>query len=360
MNKLLEKNRNLIFYGLGKDRMKQEGLHCIHDMTSKSVMWLHVLKELRSFLKMKRDCVRFIGKSMPKVVILIDYCGFNFYLAKAAKKLKIPVIYYICPQLWAHGPWRIKKMKKLVDKVIVIYPFEKDFYEKAGVDVSYVGHPLFDETGKRNNNSEISEKQKAQTVVVSLLPGSRKQEITRHLPLLLQSAVQINQKIPSSQFLISCSGKRQFHLINSIAKEFKIGYRIITDNVHEVITSSDICIAGSGTITLQIAYYHKPMIIIYKISPFAYFVGKPFLITPYIGLVNVLANKEIVPEKLMYGKNYSWITKQALQLLQDNQRRKTCEEEIARLMDAIGRPGASEKAANEILAFMKRKTDTKG
>ncbi|TVM04377.1 MAG: lipid-A-disaccharide synthase [Candidatus Brocadia sp. WS118] len=353
MSCMMNKNPRIQFYGLGKSRMKQAGLHCLHDMSDKSLMWLHVLTELTTFLKMKKDCTRFFQQERPSLVILIDYCGFNFHLARAAKKLKIPVVYYICPQLWAHGPWRVKKMKKLVDKVIVIYPFEKPLYEAAAIPVTYVGHPLSDEIHiKDADGGTVSELKKTGEPIIAFLPGSRRQEIVRLLPLFLRAAELINQAIPTAQFLVSCSDEHYFPLIQDITRQATIPCKIIQGNVHEIIKASSLCIAGAGTITLQIAYYLKPMIVLYKISPFAYFIARPFLTTPYIGLANALAEKTIVPEILMLRKNYRWLAREAIQFLRNDQKRQTCINELVSLIDTVGRPGASEHAAEEVLKLI--------
>jgi len=357
MHCLLEKNPNITFYGLGRENMLQAGLHGLHDMSGKSLMWLQVLTELSGFMKMKKDCIHFLRQERPCAVILIDYCGFNFHLAKAAKKLGIPVIYYISPQLWAHAPWRARKMKKLVDKLLVIYPFEKSFYNNAGIPVTYVGHPLFDEIHKEGADEGLVTELKNQMgeTIASFLPGSRRQEIVRLLPLFLQSAVQIHQTIPSAQFVISCSNEQHFDLISAITKESPVPCKIVVGSVHEVIKASTLCIAGAGTITLQIAYYLKPMIIAYKISPIVYFIARPFLITPYIGLVNKLASKMIVPERLMCRGNYAWLANQAIQLLNNPQKRQACIHELSLLMDEIAKPGASEHAADEVLTLLSSK-----
>lgn len=349
------KNPRIQFYGLGKNRMIQAGLHCLHDMSAKSLMWLHVLTELSTFFKMKNDCIRFFQQERPDAVILIDYCGFNLHLAKAAKKLGIPVIYYVCPQIWAHGPWRVKKMRKLTDKLLVIYPFEKSLYETAGIPVTYVGHPLFDEIYHGGvDEGIVSELKKEGEILVSFLPGSRRQEIIRLLPLFLQSAARIRQAIPPAQFLISCSNDHYLELIHEITKGFNVPYKVVVGNAHEVIKASSLCIAGAGTVTLQIAHDLKPMVIVYKISPFAYFIARPFLTTPYIGLVNTLAGKMIVPERLMCKENHAWIADQAIPLLNDPQKREACVHELSLLMDKMGKRGASEHAADEILTLIGR------
>ena len=357
MRCLLEKNPHITFYGLGRENMAKAGLHGLRDMSQTSLMWLHALTEISTFLRMKKDCIHFLRQERPGAVILIDYCGFNFYIARAAKKLGIPVIYYISPQLWAHGPWRVKKMKKLVDRLLVIYPFEKSFYDNAGIPVAYVGHPLFDEIHKEGVDEGFVAELKKQLggIIVSFLPGSRRQEIVRLLPLFLQSAAQIHQTIPTAQFLISCSNDQHFDLISEITKELNAPYKIVVGNAHEVIKASSLCIAGAGTITLQIAYYLKPMIIVYKISPFVYFIAKPFMITPFIGLVNKLAGKMIVPERLMYRANSAWLVHQAIQLLNNNQKRQACVHELSLLMDEIAKPGASKHAADEILNLLHSK-----
>ena len=357
MRCLLEKDPNITFYGLGRENMLQSGLHGLHDMSQKSLMWLHALTEISTFLRMKKECIHFLMQERPCAVILIDYCGFNFYIASAAKKLGISVIYYISPQLWAHGPWRVKKMKKLVDKLLVIYPFEKSFYDNAGIPVTYVGHPLFDEIHKEDVDEGLVAELKKQLgeTIISFLPGSRRQEIGRLLPLFLQSAALIHQTIPSAKFLISCNNEQHFDLISAITKEFTVPCKIVVGNAHEVIKASILCIAGAGTITLQIAYYLKPMIIAYKISPFAYFIAKPFLITPFIGLVNKLASKMIVPERLMCRGNPAWLVNQAIQLLNNPQKRQACIHELSLLMNEIAKPGASEHAADEILNLLSSK-----
>ena len=193
--------------------------------------------------------------------------------------------------------------------------------------------------------------------IVSFLPGSRRQEIVRLLPLFLQSAVQIHQTIPPAQFLISCNNEHHFDLISTITKEFPVPCKIVVGNAHEVIKASTLCIAGSGTITLQIAYYLKPMIIAYKISPIAYFIARPFLTTPYIGLANKLASKMIVPERLMCRANSDWLVNQAIQLLDNPQKRQDCIHELSLLMNEIAKPGASEHAADEILTLLGSKVN---
>ncbi|MFQ5963320.1 MAG: lipid-A-disaccharide synthase [Candidatus Scalinduaceae bacterium] len=361
IRQLYKKNPSIEIYGLGRNRMVEAGLHCIHDMSSRSVMWLQTLKKIPELWNILSDCKRFFEKEKPNLVILIDYAGFNFYLAKAAKKRNIPVMYYISPQLWAHGPWRVKKLKKLVDKIVVIYPFEEEFFANEGIAVKYVGHPLFDELSTRSIDENLVGKMREgeNKTVVSLLPGSRKQEIRRLLPMFLEAASVIHENIPSTRFFLSCSNKRNLELINSIINTYTssdgnkhLPIEIFTEKTSEVINASSLCISSSGTIALEMAFYHIPMIICYRISPCSYFIAKPFMNTPYINLVNKIAEKIVVPEKLMYNDEYKWLASHATELLLSKEKRQKCIDDLKEVKSLIGSPGASEKAADEVLSMI--------
>ncbi len=351
-----KKDPSIRVYGLGRHKMVETGLHCIHDMSSKSVMWLHALRKIPELWNIFKDCTRFFEEEETDLINLIDYIGFNLYLVKKKKKRNIPVMYYISPQLWAHGSWRVKKIKKFVDRMVVIYPYEEAFYANEGVSVIYVGHPLFDELNTKGIDRNLIEKMKEgeHKKVISLLPGSRKQEIRRLLPLLLKTATDVHDKIPSVKFLISCSNQRNMELIEGITNSFtsknnkQLSIEIITDKISEVIKSSSLCICSSGTVTLEIANYQIPMVICYRISPFAYFVSKPLVDTPYICLVNAIAGKKVVPEKTMYRDDYKWLALHATELLLNDEKRQMCIDGLKELTSLIGIPGASEKAADEV------------
>ena len=356
-----KKNPSITFHGLGRNRMVQAGMHCIHDMSSRSVMWLHTLKKIPELWNIFKDCTRFFDEERPELVILIDYAGFNFYLAKSAKRRNIPVMYYISPQLWAHGPWRVKKIRKLVDRMVVIYPFEETFYAKEGVSVKYVGHPLFDELNTRKIDEVLIEKMKdgENRTIVSLLPGSRKQEIRRLLPVLLKTATVIHKNIPSVKFLVSCSNARNLELVDGITKSFasansnkNLSIEIVTGKISEVIKASSLCISSSGTVVLEIANYHVPMVICYRVSPFSYFVARPFMNTPYISLVNAIAERIVVPEKLMYRDDYKWLASRSTELLLNEEKRQACIAGLKEITSLIGTPGASAKAADEALSMI--------
>ena len=360
MREIHKKNPSIEFYGLGRNKMAEAGLQCIRDMSSHSVMWLQSLKKIPGLWKIFKDCYRFFDEEKPELLILIDYVGFNLYLAKAAKKRNIPVMYYISPQLWAHGSWRIKKIRKFVDRMVVVYPFEEMFYTNGGVSAKYVGHPLFDELNAKDIDTNLIEKIKGgeQKTVISLLPGSRKQEIRTLLPILLETATAIHEKIPSVKFLLSCSNKRNLELIEGITKRFastnnkRLSIEIVTEKISEVIKSSSLCICNSGTVTLEIANYQIPMVACYRVSLFAYFASKPHINTPYICLVNAIAEREVVPEKTMYRDDYKWLASHATELLLNEEKREACIDGLKEVTSLIGSPGASAKAADEALSMI--------
>ena len=271
-------------------------------------------------------------------------------------------MYYISPQLWAHGPWRVKKLKKLVDKMVVIYPFEEAIFTRGDVPVTYVGNPLFDDLCARVIDKECVAKLKQgdSGKVISLLPGSRKQEIRRLLPILLETASVIYQNIPSARFILSCSNKRNLALIETLRQNYEsanklnpLPIEIIMEKTSEIIQASNLCISSSGTVALEIAFYCVPMIICYRISPAAYFIAKPFLSTSYVCLVNKIAERMIVPEILMYRDEYKWLAARATELLSNEEKREECIKALERVTSVIGHPGASEKAATEALRLMK-------
>jgi lipid-A-disaccharide synthase len=195
-------------------------------------------------------------------------------------------------------------------------------------------------------------------MVVSLLPGSRKQEIRTLLPILLETATSIHEKIPSVKFLLSCSNKRNLELIEGITKRFastnnkRLSIEIVTEKISEVIKSSSLCICNSGTVTLEIANYQIPMVACYRVSPFAYFASNPHIDTPDICLVNAIVEREVVPEKTMYRDDYKWLASHATELLLNEEKREACIAGLKEVTSLIGSPGASAKAADEALSMI--------
>lgn len=353
---ILERAPEVEIYGLGRQRMVETGLHCLHSMDNHSVMWAETLTRIPALWGVYKDCVNFFRSHRPQVVVLIDYAGFNLYLAQAARRLDIPVVYYICPQLWAHGAWRVKKLKRLVSKVLVIYPFEEGFYTRAGIPVRYVGHPLFDELAKREVDAELVGRLSSggKGPLISILPGSRSQEIKKLLPLFLKAAGLIRERLPESHFLISCGHIDHLPLIHTLVKRHGLEAEVVVGSLGEIIEAATLCLTASGTVTLEVAYHQKPMIVAYRVTPFAYFVARPYMDTPFLCLVNTMAGRFLVPEKFMYRDDYPWIAQQALELLVGEEKRDGVVQGLSSIMRDFARPGASALAAREILGMIQR------
>ena len=340
--------------GFGGDRMVEAGMHCDFNMVHRSVMWLHSIKHIPELRGVLRTAAQIFESDPPDLVVLVDSVGFNLYVAREAKRRGIPVIYYISPQLWAHGGWRVKKLRRFVDKVLVIYPFEVDFYSAHRVPVAYVGHPLFDELTHTSLDAEVVGRLQPPEGkrCVAILPGSRRQEIENLLPILIRAAKGLQTRLGDLEFCIACSGPEHVERIRHIMGQHDVAFPIEVGKASEVISASDLCLTSSGTATLQVAYFAKPMVIVYRVSALFYFFARPFVTTPFIGLANVLAGKEIVPEFVLIRPRFDLITDAAAELLTNPERCEECVRNLADLRDRVAQPGASQNAAREILQFL--------
>lgn len=354
MKEILERDPAVEFHGLGIQKMHDAGLHCMHAMDDYAIMWAHIIVKVPTLWQVYRDCKRFFEEERPHLAILIDYGGFNIYLARAAAMRGVPVIYYVCPQFWAYGSWRTKKLRKVVKKMLLVFPFEEEFYTGKDIPFKYVGHPLFDELQKREQDGAMVDRLKAEKgdCIISILPGSRQQEINRFLPMFLSAAEIIRKKLPQARFIISCHHARNMDLVETVAGRFGSQVEIVVGNLPEVIEASAVCLTSSGTVTLEVAAHLTPMVVVYRIPPIAYFMAKPYIETPFLCLVNKVAGEHLVPESLMYRDNYQWIADRAIELVQDKDKRKHVIEGLRRVKTAMGGTGASGRAAEEALTMI--------
>jgi len=312
MNAMKKINPKILFCGIGGSKMEKEGLQSIAPIKRLAVMgFWEVLKDLNFFLKLKKTVIQYILNIKPDKIILIDYPGFNLKLAKEIKSLiNIPIIYYISPQLWAWKENRINIIKKHIDSLIAIFPFEVDWYKERGINIEYFGHPIID---VEQNLKKTPPKLPINNI--ALLPGSRLQEIKRHMPLLndfIKNYLIIN---PNTKFIIS--------KIPQINKEH---YRIIkhpnisvtTNKLHDIFLKADIAIVSSGTATLECAINNIPMIVIYKMSALSWFITKHVVKIKHASIVNILNNDNIVPELIQNQATAPNITKAINKIMKNN------------------------------------------
>jgi len=339
---------NLGAEGLGGERMRLAGCELREDLVSVAVMgFVQVLGNLRFFRRLLRESIEHIEKHRPDAVVLVDYPGFNMRLAAAAKKLGIPVIYYISPQIWAWRPGRIKKIAKLVDKMMVILPFEEELYKEAGVDVTYVGHPLIDSITESKRDDESLEEPGVSDNenIIGLMPGSRRQEITGFLPVLLETAKVLLRQMPDARFLIPCSSRANMETVREIIGGEDLPVDISLGKIHEIARAARCCIVSSGTATLEVACFLTPLVVVYKTSHLLWLLSRRFLHIDHVSLVNIIAGKEVVPEMLQYDMRPELIAEKAAELCRDGEIRETMLKELGKVRERLGEPGASARAA---------------
>jgi len=347
-----KRNSDLFFYGIGGRALRDVGVKILVDAEELSVIGItEVFSKLRDILKGIRIAKRSLKRMRPDLLILIDFPDFNLHVAATAKKLKIPVLYYISPQVWAWRPGRVSKIGKLVDHMAVILPFEQQFYRKHNVPVTFVGHPLLDNKHATDN---ICGNITTGAAVIGLLPGSRDGEIARHLPVMLKAAGLIAKRAGKVKFIISIAPSIEREHIEDIVKNYKqkIDFDIIADSVDKVFRKCRLVVAASGTVTLEAAISGTPMLIIYKVSPISYWLGKIMIRIKNIGLVNLIAGREIVPELVQSKASPENIADTVLNMLNDASGLERLRKELLSVKDSLGGPGASERVAEIALGML--------
>jgi lipid-A-disaccharide synthase len=337
--------------GLGGEKMRLAGCELHADLASTAVMgFVRVVTNLRLFRNLLNESIERLRSWRPNAVVLVDYPGFNLRLAAAAKELGIPVVYYISPQVWAWRPRRIKRIAELVDKMIVILPFEEELYKRVNVDVTYVGHPLLDSIAALEQRDDFIDTLNLANParVIGLLPGSRKQEIVKIFPALLKTAKILKEEMPDVRFLIPCSSRDTMEIIKGIIGTEELPVDLFIGKIHEVARACRCCIVASGTATLEVACFLTPLIVVYKTGFIAWYLGRRFLQVENISLVNILAGKEIVPEMLQSKMRPELLAKEVLDLCRDGEKRETIIEELKNVRARLGTPGASSRAAKVV------------
>jgi lipid-A-disaccharide synthase len=336
------------FYGIGGKKMKDAGVHLIAQSSEMAVVGLtEVAAKLRFILGVFFKLKKSLRNEKPDLVILIDYPDFNLPLARAAKKNGIKVFYYISPQVWAWRKGRIQSIRKCVNRMAVIFPFEESLYRKAGVPATFIGHPLLDvakttwsrEEALRNINLE------RQATTIALLPGSRKGEVTKLLPVMLKAAEILAEEFPGIQFILPLADTLDPKLIEGIVALYRPKVRIIKDSIYDVLAASDAAIVTSGTATIDTALMETPMVVIYKVSGFTYLVGRLLIDVENIAMANIIAGKTIVRELIQGDATPKAIAKEVAEILKDDVKREAMIQELRKVRERLGAPGAAKRAA---------------
>ena len=343
------------FFGMGGKALEEKGMKLLYHSHSLSVVGItEVLLKLGSILKVLRGLKNFLDRERPDLIILIDFPDFNLRLAKIAHRRGIPVLYYISPQVWAWRPKRVKLIAQWVKKMVVLFPFEVPLYEVADVDVEWVGHPLLDIV-KPTLSKEIAFQRfgldpKQRTI--ALLPGSRMHEIKRLLPPLLASAQLLQKETPDLQFIIPLAPGIPRETLSPWMRNISVPVKVVEGWTYDVMNISELLITASGTATLEAAILGKPMVIVYKVSFLSYWIGRALIQVDHIGLVNLVAGKEIAPELIQDEVNPQRVAEEALRILRDPTLCRRMTEAMTGVRQSLGEPGAAQRAAHIVMSLL--------
>lgn len=333
--------------GIGGDRMIAQGLDAKYHIREMAFLGLtEVIRHLPFIRRVFRDMLALAHSFKPDAVILVDYPGFNLRLAAKIKKMGIPVIYFISPQLWAWGRGRIKKIRKYVDRMLVVFPFEQDFYRERGVEAVYVGHPLVDTYHNLVNPKPWNQNHR----VLGLLPGSRKQELTSLLPDMAGAAEILREEGIIKKVLLARVANIEMDFYRDILGKYDF-IEIYEGPMDVFYNQLDAALVSSGTATLEAAYFRVPAVIVYRVGWLTWKLGNLLVKLDMIGLANIVAGKEIADE-LLQDDFTAGSAASLLSLYLVDHENKQRREELQIISEKLGEPGASKRAAEEIVRFV--------
>ncbi len=361
---LLQIDPSTVITGFGSERLRSAGASLVADFQGLSVTGLlEVARVLPRTYAIYRRLLAHAEADRPDVFVAIDFPDFNFRLAHAMRRLGVPVVYYISPQLWAWRPGRMKTMQRIADRVLVIFPFEEEIYRRAGVPAEWVGHPLLDveEIPQPRDSFLIGLGLDPARPVVALLPGSRINEVRAILPGLLDAVRIIHARSPATQFLLA----RAPHLPDDLFIDIGVGIgggidaagpaiSVIANATDDVLGAADVALLASGTVTVQAALRECPMVVVYRVSPITYRLGRPFVQVNTFAMANLVAGRQVVPELMQDDFTPDAVANHALALLEDPRRADAMRAELRSVRAKLGTPGASRRAAEAVMAVAAR------
>ncbi len=341
-------DNDLEFFGLGGDECQKQDMEIIAHVKDLALMgFLEVLPAIPRLKRLQRRLIKLCKERKPEAAILVDYPGFNLSLAPRIKKLGIKTIYYISPQFWAWHESRVKKVKKYIDRMIVFLPFEKPFYEKHDVDVDYVGHPFVDTVEPELPKNEFLSKYKLDDQYLLLMPGSRQQEVKRHLPLMIDIA----KMFPDYNWAYLRASNISDEFIDRFKKEIPkaLSFSIIDDDNYAAMSYAHFALVGSGSATLECAVAGTPLFVVYKTSQISYLLAKFMVLVDYIGLVNLVASEEVAREFIQKNAEAGKIASELDEILKNPKQYGKLKSKIQNVKSKLGEGHATDKAAKIIL-----------
>ncbi len=354
VRELKKMDSSLKIYGIGGDKMKGEGMELAYHINKMAFLgFAEVVKHLPFIKRVQSDLIEIIKEKKIKNIVLIDYPGFNLNFARKLKALKLNIIYYISPQVWAWGAGRVNKIKKLISKMIVVFPFEEKLYKESGIEVEFVGHPLLERISEYKflTKEELFEKfnlDKSKEILL-ILPGSRLHEVEKILPESIKAAEKIAGEF-NLQIAIAGSPNISEEIYNCLSKSKNS--KIISGYTYDLMKYSKFGIIKSGTSTLESALFTLPMVIVYKTGFITYSIGKNLVKVKNIGMANIIAEEKVVPELIQNQANAESIYLECKKILSDEALYNSIKQKLSRVKDKLGSEGASRKAAGLIYSLL--------
>ncbi|MBI3766734.1 MAG: lipid-A-disaccharide synthase [Ignavibacteriales bacterium] len=338
--------------GIGGDKMQAAGMDLVYHIRELSVMgFVEVIQHLPLLKSVERTLEALLKYRKPDVLVLIDYPGFNLRFARSARKHGIKIVYYISPQVWAWNPGRLRKMKDVIDKMLVVFPFEVDIYRREGIAVEFVGHPLLEVLGEPQGRAEFCKRYgfDENKRILGLFPGSRRQELESIFPVMLGAARMLKNR-NDVQVAVGVSSVLDFDFVKSFVRD-DLSVQLIQSATHDVMKNSDVALVTSGTATLETGYYRTPMVVVYRTSVLSYLVSKLLIRIKNIGLVNIVAGETVVPELVQSSATPQRLASEALKMLESERLREDIARKLGAIRERMGTPGASRRVAETILSF---------
>lgn len=341
-------------FGLGGDRLAAEDVRLLAHLRDLAVVGLvEVLSHLRRLKRLFDSVVAEAARVRPDVAVLIDYPDFNLRLARELKKLGIPVVYYVSPQLWAWRRGRIKDVKRDVAKMLAIFPFEEKIYQDAGVPVSFVGHPLIDHVKPPADRAAVAARLglAPDRPVIALLPGSRNKEVAFNLPPMLGAVPLLRGRRPELQFVLAAAP----HLrARAFEEASAAGVRVMEGVTRDVLSSARVAIVASGTATVETGLTLTPMVVVYRLSGLTYALGKPLVSVANYAMVNLIAGRVVVPELIQSDFTPERVSEETLKILDDGPARARMLHDLQEVRSKLGKGGATRNVADEVMPFLAR------
>ena len=349
---IIRRNPDVEFFGIGGDELRAVGMEIVVDARDMAVMGLaEVIKRYGFFKRVFTDMIELARVRNPDAIVLVDYPGFNLRFAEKARELGIKVVYYICPQVWAWHRSRIRKMARIVNRLIVIFPFEPDVFKGTGLKVDFVGHPLV----------EVAEKVLAEPLKdlpwngkpkIALLPGSRRQEVERILPSMISAAALLEKMNPATGFIIASPSIKIAGNVWDILSSHPnkpTRYEIVVGDTRQILRQARAAMVASGTATIEAALMGCPMVVVYKTSSITYFLGRLLVKIPNIGMVNVVVGRRLCPELIQGAATPAALASTMSPLIEDTSERATMKVGLEEVRQLLGQGNAAEKAAGILL-----------